>query len=270
MNLTKCISRVVQELKNTQIVEKLCVNDDETAYDNVYICTKKGDKKRYVCKSIKNGLFNPLEFAVPILMINNPHFLKVKNFVYNVNGETFFIMDFIEDGDLFEIKNEERLDETTCRNIIFTLVNALHDLHKKNVIHNDVKLENILFDKRHKKVFICDYGLARIIDTPSIYDGTSVYFSPEKIKNQPYAPSFDWWAVGIVCYEILSSSYPYPIDDEKEIDPPDMLPFYSKSLKQIKGVSKKAMDFVSRMLTLDINNRLSSYNEIIKHPFLRM
>lgn len=269
----------MQELRNTQILEHLNHNDEDS-YENVYICKKKGDPKKYVCKVVKEATFNPYEFVVPILMENNPHFVKMHNFVYNKRGGMFFLMDYVADGDLFDLVKKDgnhfRLDEPLCRRIIFNLVNALHDLHQKRLIHNDVKLENLLFDRKKKKrLYVCDYGLVRVIGTPSVYDGTTVYFSPEKITKQPYNPSFDWWAVGVVAYEILSATYPFDIDEDSEeamndIEPQDMLLLYSKPLKLIENVSETAMDFVTKMVAFDISNRLSTFDEIIKHPFLAM
>ncbi|UXX41811.1 pk1 [Psilogramma increta granulovirus] len=276
MNPNKSIARVVADLKNTQILDNLGNNDDNS-YDNVYLCGKKGDHKRYVCKIVKKSRFNPLEFSVAILMQNNPHFVKVHNFVYTNGGDAVFIMDYVSGGDLFDLvkKNgvENRMNEIVCRKIIFTLVNTLHNLHQHKIIHNDVKLENVLYDRKKKRAYICDYGLARAIDTPSCYDGTTVYYSPEKIAKQPNQVSFDWWAVGVVTYEILSSNYPFAIDENSEeemynIEPADMLPLYSQPLETINNVSEKAMDFVTKMLTLDKSKRLCTYNDIIKHPFM--
>nr|ARX71862.1 protein kinase-1 [Erinnyis ello granulovirus]ARX71992.1 protein kinase-1 [Erinnyis ello granulovirus] len=276
MNPSKSISRVVADLKNTQVLDNLG-NSDDNSYDNVYICKKKGDHKRYVCKVVKKSRFNPLEFTVPIFMHNNPHFVKVHNFMYTSSGEVLFVMDYISGGDLFDMVkkggSDNRLDEITCRKIIFTLVNALHDLHQHNIIHNDVKLENVLYDRKKKRTYICDYGLAKIINTPSCYDGTTVYYSPEKIFKQNHEPCFDWWAVGVLAYELLSSKFPFDIDENNEeelydIEPAEMLPLYSKPLEDIDGVTHKAMDFVTKMLTLDKNKRLCTYNDIIKHEFM--
>lgn len=276
MNPNKSIARVVADLKNTQILDNLGNNDD-SSYDNVYLCRKKGDHKRYVCKVVKKSRFNPLEFGVALLMHNNPHFVKVHNFVYTSVGDAMFIMDYVAGGDLFDLVKKgganHRMDEITCRKIIFTLVNALHDLHLHKIIHNDVKLENVLYDRKKKRAYICDYGLAKAIGTPSCYDGTTVYYSPEKIAKQPHEVSFDWWAVGVITYEILSSNYPFAIDESSEeemynIEPTDMLPLYSKPLELIDNVTDKAMDFVIRMLSLDKSKRLCTYSDIIKHPFM--
>ncbi|AEB00291.1 pk-1 [Clostera anachoreta granulovirus] len=274
MNPNKSISRFVQNLRNVQILDG--VGLDKQSYGNVYICKKKGDPKRYVCKTLRGRNVNPLELSVSLLMKDNPHFIKTHNYVFD-GGEVVMVMDYVPDGDMFDLmkRMDAKLDEDTCRRIVFALVNALHSLHEKHFIHNDVKLENLLYDCHKKRVYVCDYDLVRIIGTPSHHDGTTVYFSPEKIRRLPYEPSFDWWAVGVVTYELLSNKYPFDIDEDCEdelnsIEPQDMLSLYTKPLDVIEGVSREAMDFVVGMLKLDITDRLNTYDKIIKHPFLRM
>nr|QNN89437.1 PK-1 [Pieris brassicae granulovirus] len=87
-------------------------------------------------------------------MHDNPHFVNIHNFVYNKRGDVVLTMDYIPDGDLFDLVKHDneryRLEESICRKIIFTLVNALHELHKKQFIHNDIKLENLLFDRKKR------------------------------------------------------------------------------------------------------------------------
>ncbi|AAM70201.1 protein kinase 1 [Phthorimaea operculella granulovirus] len=276
MNPSRSIARVVQDLKNIQILEKLNKNED-SSYENVYLCKKRNDPTKYVCKLLEKRIFNPLEFAVAVMMKDNPHYVNIQNFVYTENGDVFYLMDYIKDGDLFDLikRNKKKipLDENACRRIIITLVNALNDLHKHYLIHNDIKLENLLYDRSKKRVYLCDFGLVSTIGAPSCYDGTVVYFSPEKIVKSVCDVSFDWWAVGVVAYEILSTHYPFDLNDNdgeevNSIEPDEMLPLYTKPLPRINHVSNNANDFVQKMLCLDIDKRLSTYDEIIKHPWL--
>ncbi|APO13887.1 protein kinase 1 [Plodia interpunctella granulovirus] len=273
MNPNKSILRSVQDLKNITIIKKL--NDNDNTYENIHLCKKKGDQKIYVCKTVTRHHFNPYELVVPILMKNNPHYVKLHNFVYNEKtGESYHILDYIPDGDLFELVKSDffEFDERSSRKLIFTLVNALNDLHKEGLIHNDVKLENLLYQRKRKRLYLCDYGLVRLIGTPGMHDGTSVYFSPEKIRKEPYNPSFDWWAVGVVAYEIMSGNYPFHDEETSEeicdIEPLDLLPLLSKPLPDTEGISERAKSFLQQMLEFDINNRLNTYDKIIKHPFL--
>ncbi|AMF83754.1 pk-1 [Cnaphalocrocis medinalis granulovirus] len=266
--MNRSIWRFVQDFKNVEIVKKL--GDNDVSYQNVFICKIKGDQKHYVCKIIKRAL-NPLEFVVPVLMQHNPHFLKLYSFAYNKRGEAAMIFNYIPDGDLYNLINRKNyhFDEATCQKIILSLVNAIHDLHKRQIVHNDIKLENLLYDTKRKRLHICDYGLTQNIGTPCVYDGTTLYYCPEKIAKQPYACLFDWWAIGVVSYEILSSQFPYNTDDyTNEVEPHEMLPLIAQPLPPIENITPIAMDFVTKMLSFDINLRLNSYDKIIKHPFL--
>jgi len=148
-----------------------------------------------------------------------------------------------------------------------------------------MKLENLLYDRSKNKVYICDYGLSVNIGTPSSYDGTYEYFSPEKLKVELNQESFDWWAVGVVAYEILSRKYPYDelekrkkndqsssgssSSSQDDFNPEELLKYQRSKLPTIKRVSPVANDFVQQMLCYDYTKRLHSYNSIMRHPFLK-
>jgi Alphabaculovirus/Betabaculovirus serine/threonine-protein kinase 1 len=261
-----------------EVVGKL--NCDESSYDNIYLIKKKGSNQVHILKTINKRIFTYMEPFVHEIMKNNTHFITLQCAVH-LPDTSFLIMDYIKDGDLFElVKNSNfKLDENKCRKIILQLVNALNELHKHLIIHNDIKLENLLYNKDKHRLYVCDYGLAHVMGTPSTYDGTNVYFSPEKIKEEPNQASFDWWAVGIVTYEMLSRKYPYKLghgpheydsdgENFNDIEPQALLRHQTKRPPNIKHVSEVSNDFVRRMLTYDITKRLSTYDQIIRHPFL--
>lgn len=279
MNSNKSIVRAVQNLQTLEVVGKL--NSDDESYENINILKKKDSTQMYVQKVVAKRKFSFLEAHVHQIMRNNSHYITLHHMVYQPDN-IFLVMDFIKDGDLYDlVKNSKfRIDENKCRKLVLQLVNALNELHKHQIIHNDVKLENLLYSREKHKIYVCDYGLVHIIGTPSLYDGTSVYFSPEKIKEEPNQPSFDWWAVGIVTFEILSGRYPYKLNEDEtkdfdtnsgdlnNVDPIELLPHLSRKLPKIKNASATANDFVQKMLCFDISKRLHSYNDIIRHPFL--
>jgi serine/threonine protein kinase len=272
MNPNKSITKAVQYLQTLEVVGKL--NSDDDSYENIYLLKKKDGSQMYVQKCVHKRKFSHLEPYVHEIMKHNSHFITLHNVVCTPE-QVFLTMDFIKDGDLYDlIKNSNfRIDESKCRKLILQLVNALNELHKHQIVHNDVKLENLLYSREKHKIYVCDYGLVHIIGTPSLYDGTTVYFSPEKIKEEPNQPSFDWWAVGIVAYEILDGDYPYRDKDGgdmNDVDPLDLLTYQSRKLPKIKNASATANDFIQKMLCFDVSKRLHSYNDIIRHPFLSM
>ena len=72
-------------------------------------------------------------------------------------------------------------------------------------MHRDLKLENIMVDE-NGYIKIIDFGLSKILTTDQVATtqcGTAEYFAPEVLRSQGYGKNVDWWAVGILIYEML-------------------------------------------------------------------
>merc|ERR1711920_372165 len=95
---------------------------------------------------------------------------------------------------------------------------AFEHLHSKHVIYRDLKPENILLDEKGN-VKLTDMGLAIMTHTGHATStcGTPVYFAPEIIQGIGYTNAVDWWAFGVLVFELMSGYVPFMADGLMEI-----------------------------------------------------
>jgi len=141
-------------------------------------------------------------------------------------------------------------------------------LHNHGVVYRDLKPENILFDARgHIK--LVDFGFAKVVGDRETYTlcGTPEYLSPEVIQSKGHTKAVDWWALGVLIYE-MTLGYP---------------PFYDNSPIQIyekivqgrisfpAWLPPDTRDIVQRLCTRDLSSRLGNMRrggyEVMEHPF---
>ena len=90
-------------------------------------------------------------------------------------------------------------------------------LHENNLIHRDLKLENILLDENLNPK-LCDFGWSTITDEQwSTFCGTLEYIAPEMFENQKYSFSVDIWGLGIILYELFHKKSPFKDDNAFKI-----------------------------------------------------
>ena len=121
-------------------------------------------------------------------------------------------MEYINGGNLSDnLKQVEKFSEDQAKFIIAQMVIALEHLHSKDVLHRDIKAENVLM-RENGYIVLADYGLSKMIedyDTAVTFCGTKEYMAPEIYKRQPQDKAVDWWAVGILTFELLAGYTPF-------------------------------------------------------------
>lgn len=152
--------------------------------------------------------------------MSHPCITSVVDFGEDEKVGMFMVMEYVDGEPLHRILfREKQLSVKKACEIVLQVAEALHYIHKQNVVHCDIKTENILIQeeelegKRTKMVAkLLDFGLARPLTGPrasTSLSGTPHYVAPERIRGEPASPSSDVYGVGILLYELLTGQVPW-------------------------------------------------------------
>ena len=233
--------------------------------------------------------------------LNHPNITKILEMF---EDEKYFmiIMEYINGGNLFSfVKKRRKLSEKTAKFLFRQIIQGIKYIHEQNIVHRDIKLENLLIDLNNN-VKICDFGIGRKIKNKNqlLHDqcGTLMYMAPEILlssKEKGYEPfPVDIWSSGISLYIMLSGTLPFNYknkknedDEEEEENEEEEESFSEKSKskkneednfklqysivykepKKIEKISDEARDLLKGLLNKDPKKRLTC-EQILNHPWL--
>ena len=186
---------------------------------------------------------------------------------YETKNHICIVMEYICAGDLFSyIKKRSKLTENVAKFIFKQIILAIQYIHRNNIVHRDIKLDNILIDLDNN-VKICDFGVSKIIKKGDIlFDqcGTPTYIAPEILKNNGYDGfPVDIWSAGVVLYSMLNGNVPFKGGDLNELHKLIIEGEY----KPIKHISKEASHLLKCLLEVDPTKRITT-DDILFHPWL--
>ena len=191
------------------------------SYGTVYKVCKKYTSKLYVIKQIsllglteKQITENKSE-AKLLSQIKSNYVVKYyDSFIDNNNLN--IVMEYCEGGDLFQYiekykKKKTKLKEKIIWQIFIQMILGLYSIHKKKILHRDLKSQNIFLTK-DLNIKIGDLGVSkRLIQTnfAKTFIGTPYYLSPEICMEKPYNDKSDVWAIGCILYELCCFNFPF-------------------------------------------------------------
>ncbi|XP_026858313.1 protein kinase C epsilon type isoform X1 [Electrophorus electricus] len=194
---------------------------------------------------------------------------------FQTKDRLFFVMEYVNGGDLmFQIQRSRKFDEARSRFYAAEVTSALMFLHRNGVIYRDLKLDNILLDAEgHCKLAdfgMCKEGILGSITTTT-FCGTPDYIAPEILQELEYGPSVDWWALGVLMYEMMAGQPPFEADNEDDL----FESILHDDVLYPVWLSKEAVSILKAFMTKSPNKRLGcvaahGLEEAIKvHPFFK-
>ena len=205
-----------------------------------------------------------LEITLKLAHRNIPKFFEVIEDTQDV----FLVMEYLSGGSLLEYANKNgRLHEPAACEIFWQLIDCLDYLHNTaNVVHRDIKAENIMFDRAMVPKFI-DFGFAREVEECTgmlcTMCGSPNYVSPEMLKERKYDKGTDIWSLGIVLYAIVAGRLPFVSQNHQDL----VNLILTKDPVFPKWFSANLRDLLSKMLEKDATKRIS-IAQIKGHPWM--
>jgi len=229
-------------------------------------CARPADKEKklLVMKEIDLSRMNSnekkaTEVEVRVLAsLKHPYIVRYsESFVHDQS--LCIVMDYCEGGDLQQYINQRRRARSTIPELQvvrwFTQMSlGLKHMHDKNILHRDIKTQNIFLAKKESRseggtlscVKIADFGISKVLDSQTALArtqvGTPYYLSPEICQKQPYATPSDIWALGCVVFELCAMKVPFEAQDLPQLVDkivrgtiPRIPSIYSRELGDIVG-----------------------------------
>ncbi|CDQ68538.1 unnamed protein product [Oncorhynchus mykiss] len=210
-----------------------------------------------------------------VAILQNLHHPGIVNLecMFETPERVFVVMEKLH-GDMLEMilsSEKSKLPERLTKFLVTQILVALRHLHFKNIVHCDLKPENVLLASAEPfpQVKLCDFGFARIIGEKSFRRsvvGTPAYLAPEVLRSKGYNRSLDMWSVGVIVYVSLSGTFPF--NEDEDINDQIQNAAFMYPSNPWKDISGEATDLINNLLQVKMRKRYS-VDKSLSHPWLQ-
>ncbi|SJM81779.1 probable Spindle assembly checkpoint kinase [Zygosaccharomyces bailii] len=236
-----------------------CVKHKKTGF----ICAMKVmEKQEIVQYNVQKQFRREVEIQSSL---NHQNLTKLYGYFHD-EKRVYLLMEYSVNGELYKLlRSRGPLNDIYASHYIYQVADALDYMHQRNIIHRDVKPENVLigFDNTVK---LTDFGWS-IISPRGVKRktlcGTIDYLSPELINLKPYDDKVDVWALGVLAYELVTNAPPFE-EDTKDLTCKRIV---KGDLRFPSHVSSDAQDLITQLLRHNSQDRIS-LRDVKNHPWL--
>lgn len=213
------------------------------------------------------------EIAVLELAKDNPWVIKLHE-VYETATEMILVLEYAAGGEIFNqcvAEREEAFKEKDVQRLMRQILKGVSFLHRHNVVHLDLKPQNILLtsDRPLGDIKIVDFGLSRIVNNNEELReimGTPEYVAPEILSYEPISTATDMWSIGVLAYVMLTGTSPF-LGDDKQHTFLNISQLNISYTEDFEGVSERAVDFMKALLVREPEGRATA-EDCLQHPWL--
>ncbi|KAM7539746.1 hypothetical protein Aperf_G00000038034 [Anoplocephala perfoliata] len=223
--------------------------------------------KKSLCKRAQDNLVGEIGI---LKKLNHRNIVSMIDFTWD-SEYVYIFMEYLGGGDLSSfLKTERRLSERTIRYFLQQLAFALHYLHERNIVHMDIKPQNILLTTSTPPVLkLADFGFATSLEeTVKMNEvrGSLLYLAPEIYKYGVYDKSCDLWSVGTILFQCLFGKAPFCCSTIEGVKA-KLLDDSPISIPEHPTYSKDCIDLLSKLLKRSPSERIK-HEQFFVHPFI--
>jgi len=212
---------------------KLCRLQSKDAY----YALKCQSKKAIVESSLQEHVLNEMRV---MKRVEHPFIAKLYLALQD-NSYIYFVLELLQGGELFtHLRNRGKLSEQSARFYASSVVYAFSVMHAKRIAYRDLKPENLVMDN-NGYVKLVDFGLAKQLLSGKTWTlcGTPDYLAPEIILNEGHDHAVDYWALGVLIFEMVVGAPPFYAEDPMEVyekilsGNPSLPSFFTRNLSDL-------------------------------------
>ncbi|KAJ4790029.1 Serine/threonine-protein kinase ATG1 [Rhynchospora pubera] len=221
-------------------------------------------------KKLRDSLLSEVSI---LRRVHHPNIIALLDSIHDHDRHTIFlILEFCPGGDLSSyILRRPRLPEPTAKHFMRQLAAGLQVLRANNVVHRDLKPQNILLSTNHETATlkIADFGFAKSLNPSSMAEtlcGSPLYMAPEVMQLHKYDAKADLWSLGVILYQLVTGRTPYNGANQIQLLQ-NILKSNELTFPPDVTLSPHCIDLCTKLLRRNPVERLT-VEEFLNHPFL--